>query len=110
MGHAKKQCMEKPRAVGAKYSNTNIASDDTILHDLELDFDAKRDRWSGYDSNEYKKVQNEFEKAEEIRKIIKAQNVNVLIYVRKLNSEYNDKPSNTSHVSVSLLCLFSAFR
>ena len=34
MGHMKKQCMEKPRAVGAKYSNTNIVPDDNVLVSL----------------------------------------------------------------------------
>uniref|UniRef100_A0A915MVC0 Pre-mRNA-splicing factor SLU7 n=1 Tax=Meloidogyne javanica TaxID=6303 RepID=A0A915MVC0_MELJA len=73
MGHRKKDCFEKPRVVGAKWSNTNIAPDDHTLPKLSLDWDAKRDRWNGYNADDYKFVVQEYEKMDETRKLIRAE-------------------------------------
>ncbi|KAL7078370.1 hypothetical protein ACQ4LE_001963 [Meloidogyne hapla] len=73
MGHRKKDCFEKPRVVGAKWSNTNIAPDDHSLPKLSLDWDAKRDRWNGYNADDYKFVVQEYEKMDETRKLIRAE-------------------------------------
>ena len=32
-----------------------------------LDFDAKRDRWNGYDASDYQEVIEEFEKVDEMK-------------------------------------------
>lgn len=37
--------MERPRKVGAKYSNANIAPDESVQPDLKPDYDGKRDRY-----------------------------------------------------------------
>jgi hypothetical protein len=47
MTHKKKDCMERPRTKGAKFTGAQIAADEKI-QELELDFDGKRDRWNGY--------------------------------------------------------------
>ena len=47
MTHKKKDCMERPRTKGAKFTGDQIAADEKI-QELELDFDGKRDRWNGY--------------------------------------------------------------
>ena len=73
MGHVKKDCCERPRKIGAMFTNTNIVSDDVMLPKLSLDFDGKRDRWNGFDANEYKAVVEEHEKIEEFKRKIKAQ-------------------------------------
>ncbi|KFK28731.1 hypothetical protein AALP_AA7G039700 [Arabis alpina] len=46
--HDAKACMARPRHVGAKFTNKNIAPDEKI-ESLKLSYDAKRDRWNGYD-------------------------------------------------------------
>ena len=73
MGHKKKDCFERPRKVGAKFSNSKIASDDVMLPKLSLDFDGKRDRWNGFDSTDYKAVIEEHEKIEDYKRKLKAQ-------------------------------------
>jgi pre-mRNA-processing factor SLU7 len=60
--HAKKDCLERPRKIGAKYSGTNIAPDELPQPDIEFGFDGKRDRWNGYDPNDYLAVVDEFQK------------------------------------------------
>ncbi|MCI17861.1 pre-mRNA-splicing factor SLU7-like, partial [Trifolium medium] len=64
MTHNTKLCMEKPRKVGAKWTNKHIAPDEKIetfeLGD-ELDYDGKRDQWNGYDTETYAHVIERYE-------------------------------------------------
>ncbi|XP_056648361.1 pre-mRNA-splicing factor Slu7 [Diorhabda sublineata] len=76
MTHKKKDCMDRPRKVGAKYSGANIAPDEFIQKNLELSFDGKRDRWSGYNPLEHKAVIEEFQKVEEAKRQLKADKLN----------------------------------
>jgi len=46
--HKKKECVERPRRVPAKYSGADIAPDEFIQPVLIQDFAGKRDRWNGY--------------------------------------------------------------
>ncbi|KAM0748511.1 hypothetical protein T439DRAFT_327772 [Meredithblackwellia eburnea MCA 4105] len=87
MTHKQKDCLERPRKKGAKYTGKNIAADEVIhddragLNGLEGhgDYDAKRDRWDGYDPSQHKQVVAEYEALEEAR--------------RKLREEAIDKGS-----------------
>ena len=54
MGHKRKECTERPRKIAAKFNARNIASDD-IVKDVNLNWEAKRDRWNGYDAEMYQK-------------------------------------------------------
>lgn len=48
ISHKKKECMERPRKIGAKYTNTNIAPDEFTQPELSTDYDGKRDRYNLY--------------------------------------------------------------
>lgn len=76
MSHKTKDCLERPRKVGAKYTNKDIAPDE-IIHDPTAglngkegfgDYDAKRDRWDGYDPSTHKQVVEEHEALEAARR------------------------------------------
>lgn len=55
MSHKTRDCMERPRAKGARFTNKNIAADEKV-EDIDLaTFDAKRDRWNGYNSEDWVK-------------------------------------------------------
>ena len=70
--HKRKDCLERPRKIGAKFSNNAIAPDEKLLPDLKLDYDGKRDRWAGFDPSMYKSVVvDEYEKVEEAKRILK---------------------------------------
>jgi len=73
MTHKKKDCLERPRKTGAKFSNTDIAPDEHAQPNLALDFDGKRDRWNGYDPNEYLAIVDEFQKVEDAKRILKTE-------------------------------------
>ena len=61
MSHQTKDCLERPRTKGAKWTNKNIAADDKV-EDIKLStWDAKRDRWNGFDSKDYNKVVERYE-------------------------------------------------
>ncbi|XP_051167554.1 pre-mRNA-splicing factor Slu7-like [Leptopilina boulardi] len=76
MGHKRKECFERPRKLLAKFSQTQLASDDVQQPDLSLDYDAKRDRWAGYDPSEHREIVEEYQKIEEAKKEIRAEKLN----------------------------------
>lgn len=68
MSHTTKDCLERPRVKGARWTNKNIAADEKI-EDIQLaNYDSKRDRWNGYDPKEYEKVIERYEKVDEVRR------------------------------------------
>ncbi|KAL2150024.1 hypothetical protein VTH82DRAFT_7700 [Thermothelomyces myriococcoides] len=76
MGHKKKDCVERPRKVGAKYTGKDIQADRTVK-EVKLGYEAKRDIWAAYDPSQYKEVVEEYNLIEEAR--------------RKLHGEQGDK-------------------
>lgn len=71
MSHQTKDCLERPRSKGAKFTNKNIAADEKI-QDLEVvGFESKRDRWNGFEAKDYERVVDRFEQLEELRKEMK---------------------------------------
>lgn len=67
MTHKAKDCLSRPRAKGAKWTGKDIQADE-VVQDLSLGWDAKRDRWNGYDPKEYKAVIDEYTQLEELKK------------------------------------------
>ena len=63
--------MERPRKVGAKFTGANFAPDEFVQPKLAHDYDGKRDRWNGYDAEEYREVVESHKKLEEARKEVK---------------------------------------
>jgi len=57
--------------VGAKLNGKNLMPDEYI-ETLELDYDGKRDRWNGFQPDDYKDVIEEWEKVETERRHVKA--------------------------------------
>ncbi|CCA72024.1 related to step II splicing factor SLU7 [Serendipita indica DSM 11827] len=66
MTHKRADCMERPRKKGAKFTGKDIAADE-IIQDIQVGYDAKRDRWNGYDPSEHKKVYEEYAALEAAR-------------------------------------------
>lgn len=73
MGHKKKDCMERPRKVGAKFTGKDIQADRTV-RDVKLGYEAKRDIWAAYDTAQYKEVVDEYNMIEEARRKLQGQN------------------------------------
>ncbi|CAL1674166.1 unnamed protein product [Lasius platythorax] len=73
MTHKRKDCMERPRKVGAKYTNSKIAPDEFTQPELSMDYDGKRDRWAGYDPSEHRAIVEEYQKIEEAKRQMRAE-------------------------------------
>ncbi|KAH9949546.1 pre-mRNA-splicing factor SLU7 [Amylocystis lapponica] len=85
MTHKKQDCLERPRRRGAKFTNTDIAADE-VIQEVAGGYDAKRDRWNGYDPAEHKRVYDEYEAVEAAR--------------QKLREEEIDKQTTTDLAAV----------
>ena len=69
--HKTKECVERPRKKGAKWTKSDIRPDEYIPEALAKDFDGKRDRWHGYNPAEYTKVIKRFDKLEDARREVR---------------------------------------
>ena len=63
--HKDKDCLERPRAIGAWKTGKDLAHDDVLQEKMTLSYDAARDRWNGYDGTEHVKTIQLYSKAEE---------------------------------------------
>ncbi|VVT54067.1 uncharacterized protein SAPINGB_P003890 [Magnusiomyces paraingens] len=75
MTHKATDCLERPRKIGAKYRPVDISNDEKIK-EIKTTWDSKRDRWNGYDANEYKKVIEKFEHDETQKAILEEPKTN----------------------------------
>ncbi|XP_047531153.1 pre-mRNA-splicing factor Slu7 isoform X1 [Vanessa atalanta] len=73
MTHKKKDCLERPRKIGAKFTNAGIAPDEFNQPNLNLSYDGKRDRWNGYNPEQHKAIIEEYQKVEEAKRELRAQ-------------------------------------
>ncbi|KAJ9076650.1 mRNA splicing protein [Entomophthora muscae] len=70
--HKTKECVDRPRKKGAKFTGKDIKPDE-VVPELGLDFESKRDRWNGYDPKEHDKLFEVYDMVNEARKKLKAQ-------------------------------------
>lgn len=70
MTHKRKDCLERPRKIGVKYDPRDIQPDE-FVQEADLSFDGKRDRWAGYDPEEFSEVIETFESVEAERRRLK---------------------------------------
>jgi len=67
MTHKTKDCLSRPRKHGARWTGKDIQADE-VIEDVTLGWDAKRDRWNGYDPQEYAAVVKEYEELEALKR------------------------------------------
>ena len=69
MTHKRKECTERPRKVGAKYTNRDIAPDVVVVgDDRKRSFEQRHDAWSGMDSAALESItQRQFQALEAAR-------------------------------------------
>ncbi|RZC49351.1 hypothetical protein C5167_017770 [Papaver somniferum] len=96
MTHDAKSCMERPRKKGAIHTNMYIAPDEKI-ETFELDYDAKRDRWNGYDTSTYARVVDRYEARDDARRNhLKEQQLKKL---EEKSNNQNDEAAAVAEVS-----------
>lgn len=72
--HNKKDCLERPRKKGAKFTNKDIAPDE-IIQEVSTGYSAKRDRWNGYDTSEHAKIYEEYGALETARQKLREEQI-----------------------------------
>ena len=70
--HKTKECLSRPRSKGARWTGKDIQADE-LVQDVHLGWDAKRDRWNGYDAEQYRNVTEEWEQLENLKKRLKGE-------------------------------------
>ncbi|KAK9171434.1 Pre-mRNA splicing Prp18-interacting factor containing protein [Cryptosporidium meleagridis] len=76
MTHQARDCLERPRKVGAKWNNLDICPDEIIPETRKTtNLDEKRDRWRGFKPEDYKPIIEQFEAVEELAKQKRAKKV-----------------------------------
>ncbi|TPX35131.1 hypothetical protein SmJEL517_g02417 [Synchytrium microbalum] len=70
MTHKTLDCLERPRKKGARWTGQDIQADE-VVQDVHLGFEAKRDRWNGYDANDHTRVVEEWELIDQARRKVR---------------------------------------
>ncbi|KAK7109739.1 hypothetical protein V1264_013728 [Littorina saxatilis] len=72
MTHKRKDCLERPRKIGARFTGDQIAPDEYLPDDVGQDFEGKRDIWNSFDPQEHQhKLFEEYSKIEEAKQAMK---------------------------------------
>uniref|UniRef100_A0A6Q2XV53 Pre-mRNA-splicing factor SLU7 n=1 Tax=Esox lucius TaxID=8010 RepID=A0A6Q2XV53_ESOLU len=85
--HKKKDCLERPRKVGAKFTGTGMAPDEHSQISLDLDYDGKRDRWNGYDPEDHMRIVEEYAKVDQAKQTLKSQKLHEELASGKLTDQ-----------------------
>ncbi|XP_078589474.1 pre-mRNA-splicing factor SLU7-like [Branchiostoma floridae x Branchiostoma japonicum] len=91
MTHKKKDCFERPRKVGAKFTGDKIAPDEHMQPDLSFDYDGKRDRWNGFNPEEYQAVIDEYSKVEMAKRQLKEQKMTEDLLAGRISQDRRDE-------------------
>ncbi|KAI1926317.1 mRNA splicing protein [Ophidiomyces ophidiicola] len=89
MTHKTRDCLSRPRKHGAKWTGKDIEADE-VIENVELGWDAKRDRWNGYDSREYRNIVQEYEDLEILKRKAKGEIENGGISGQEADGENED--------------------
>ncbi|CUV07158.1 unnamed protein product [Cryptosporidium hominis] len=88
MTHQARDCLERPRKVGAKWNNLDICPDEIIPEIRKTtNLDEKRDRWRGFRPEDYKPIIEQFEAVEELARQKRAKKVEESLSNNKNNPE-----------------------
>ena len=88
--HTTKDCLERPRKRNARLGGA-VTGREEWVEQPNLDYDGKRDRWSGYDSREYTKVVERYEKAELERKKRKLEELEEVYRLDRVKQEEKER-------------------
>lgn len=76
MSHKTRDCLERPRKRGARWTGKDIRPDEAVQQlDKAYSFDAKRDRWNGYDPSTHRDVVRKHEAVEQERQRLREEEI-----------------------------------
>ncbi|KAK4964883.1 mRNA splicing protein [Elasticomyces elasticus] len=65
--HKAKECLSRKRKAGARWTGKNIEADE-VVKEVKLGWDAKRDRWNGFEAKEFDETIEEYETLERLKR------------------------------------------
>eukprot|EP00123_Amoebidium_parasiticum_P007998 comp18511_c0_seq1/m.19907 comp18511_c0_seq1/g.19907 ORF comp18511_c0_seq1/g.19907 comp18511_c0_seq1/m.19907 type:complete len:528 (-) comp18511_c0_seq1:78-1661(-) len=74
MTHKKKDCTERPRKIGGKWTGDDLQRDE-VVRDINMNWDSKRDRWNGFNADDYQEIIEEYDKVDAMKLKIRQQKV-----------------------------------
>ena len=94
--HKRRDCVERPRKVGARHSSKSLKGNEQIdkrrirkrKNDKSKSYDAKRDNWAGYDAEHYNEKIIEHELEEDIKR---------QLGLEKGDDEFKDVADDNAH-------------
>jgi hypothetical protein len=109
MTHTKKDCTARPRKIGAKYKPVDLQPDERIIPEVPLNYDGKRDRWNGYDPEDYRAVmERTYHYFSTLRPLFNSPILFVLIvYFSHFHDGDESLPSSLSYTLLHFLTFFS---
>eukprot|EP00668_Euglena_longa_P033296 GGOE01042840.1.p2 GENE.GGOE01042840.1~~GGOE01042840.1.p2 ORF type:complete len:566 (-),score=246.83 GGOE01042840.1:14-1666(-) len=90
MTHKAKDCVERPRKTGAKFTGKDLQADEVVV-ECNLAYDGKRDRWNGYDPATHSKYIAEFELQEAERKAVKTRELELAVKAGTVSTDALNK-------------------
>ena len=88
--------------MGAKFTGKDIRPDEFVQPNLVFSYDAKRDRWNGYNPDDHQAVVEEYRKIEVAKQQLKAEKLQSELLSGKL-SESSIKVSERLSIILSWL-------
>ena len=85
--------------MGAKFTGKAIMPDEHIQPQLSFSYDAKRDRWNGYNLNEHATIIEEHAKVEMAKRKLKAEKLQEELLSGKLPEESVKVPAWVTMIS-----------
>ena len=71
--------------MGAKFTGKDIRPDEHVQPNLDFSYDAKRDRWNGYNPDNHQAVIEEYAKVEMAKRQLKAERLQAELLSGKLS-------------------------
>jgi pre-mRNA-processing factor SLU7 len=75
MTHKQRDCIDRPRAKGARWTGQDLRDDEFVGQELNFTFDSKRDRWAGFNPSDYDAVIRRHEMVDAERKRLQVERV-----------------------------------
>jgi pre-mRNA-processing factor SLU7 len=95
LSHTAKSCCERPRKISAKFSG-DIVEYDEVVEQKNLDYEAKHDRWIGYDPKMYIEVIEEYKQVDDVKKKRKVEEIRENLYKDK-DVDLSDEERNEAY-------------
>jgi len=95
ISHKTRECCERPRKRGSKWTGKDFSHDE-FINEVPLDYEGKRDRWNGYNPDSFKRIILEHEKFQEDKKKTREEALKNLTDEKEIKKHMKDEDLDES--------------